>query len=50
MLFLKGLCPIMFELLLDVMERSLNLREAKLPWKELCLCAGRMHTLRFPPA
>jgi hypothetical protein len=24
-----------FELLLDVTERSLNLREAELPWKEL---------------
>jgi hypothetical protein len=25
----------MFELLLDVMERFLNLRDASLPWKEL---------------
>jgi hypothetical protein len=31
----KGSCTMMFELLLDVMERLLNLRDAKLPWKEL---------------
>jgi hypothetical protein len=27
-LFLKGSCPMMFELLLDVMDRFLNLRES----------------------
>ena len=32
---LESSCPIVFELLLDVTERSLNLREAELPWKEL---------------
>jgi len=35
MLFLKGSSPMMFGLLLDAMERPLNLRDARLPWKEL---------------
>jgi hypothetical protein len=32
---LKGSWPVMFELLLDVTERFLNLRDARLPSKEL---------------
>ena len=32
---MKGSSTVMFELLLDIMERFLNLRDTRLPWKEL---------------